>query len=136
MSVGFPGETEEDFQKTLELVEQVRYDSMFTFIYSRRPGTAAAKLPDNASREEIQNRFDRLVDTANRISTQLHKAQEGKTFRVLVDGAKAGENNLSARTEGGRLVHLAGPEELVGRWADVTITGSNTFALFGQLTGN
>ena len=134
MIVGFPGETEEDFLKTLELVEQVRYDSMFTFIYSRRPGTAAAKLPDDTPREEIQNRFDRLVNTANRISAELHKAQEGKTCRVLIDGVKTvGDNNLSARTEGGRLVHLSGPETLVGNWANVAITGSNTFALFGNI---
>ena len=133
--VGFPGETEEDFRQTLALTERVRYDSMFTFIYSRRPGTKAALLEDDTPREVIQDRFDRLVASANAVSAQLHAAQEGKTVRVLIDGrAGSGEHPLTARTAGGRLVHLRGGDELVGQWADVLITGSNTYALFGELT--
>ena len=132
--VGFPGETEEDFLDTLRLTEEVEFDSMFTFIYSRRPGTPAAELPDNASREEIQSRFDRLVESANAVSARLHRAQEGKTLRVLIDGpGRSGEYNLSSRTAGGRLVHLRGDETLIGSWADARITGSNTYALFGEL---
>jgi tRNA-2-methylthio-N6-dimethylallyladenosine synthase len=132
--VGFPGETEEDFLDTLRLTETVRFDSMFTFIYSRRPGTPAAKLEDNTPREVIQNRFDRLVESAGRISAELHRAQEGRTFRVLIDGtAKNGDYNLSARTAGGRLVHLRGGGERIGTWADAHITSSNTFALFGEI---
>ena len=132
--VGFPGETEEDFLDTLRLTEEVRFDSMFTFIYSRRPGTPAAALEPNASREEIQTRFDRLVDSANAVSAQLHRAQEGKTFTVLIDGESAhGEYNLSSRTAGGRLVHLKGDPALVGQFRDVKITGSNTYALFGEI---
>ena len=132
--VGFPGETEEDFAKTLELVRKVRYDSMFTFIYSRRPGTSAARLPDNASREEIQNRFDRLTALANEISAELHASCEGKQCRVLIDGeSKNGDYNLSSRTDGGRLVHLRGDKSLIGSFAEVKIIGSNTYALFGEL---
>ena len=132
--VGFPGETEEDFLDTLRLTEEVRFDSMFTFIYSKRPGTKAALLPMNADRAEIQHRFDRLTESANRVSAELHAAQEGKTFRVLIDGtARGGEYNLNARTDGGRLVHLKGAEELVGEWANVRITHSNTYALFGEI---
>ena len=132
--VGFPGETEEDFLDTLRLTEEVRFDSMFTFIYSRRPGTPAAALEPNASREEIQTRFDRLVESANAVSAQLHRAQEGKTFTVLIDGESAhGEYNLSSRTAGGRLVHLKGDPALVGQFRDVKITGSNTYALFGEI---
>ena len=132
--VGFPGETEEDFLDTLRLTEEVRFDSMFTFIYSRRPGTPAAALEPNASREEIQTRFDRLVDSANAVSAELHRAQEGKTFTVLIDGESAhGEYNLSSRTSGGRLVHLKGDPALVGQFRDVKITGSNTYALFGEI---
>ena len=135
MIVGFPGETEEDFQQTLELVERVQYDSMFTFIYSRRPGTAAALLPDNASREEIQNRFDRLVDLANDISARRHAQCEGREYEVLIDGVSmSGDYNLSSRTPGGRLVHLRGSEELVGSFRRVRITGSNTYSLFGEFT--
>ena len=132
--VGFPGETEEDFLDTLRLTEEVRFDSMFTFIYSRRPGTPAAKLEDNATREEIQSRFDRLVESANAVSAQLHRSQEGRTVRVLIDGpGRSGEYTLSSRTGGGRLVHLKGDASMIGRWADVKITGSNTYALFGEL---
>ena len=132
--VGFPGETEADFLDTLRLTEEVRFDSMFTFIYSRRPGTPAAALEPNASREEIQTRFDRLVDSANAVSAQLHRAQEGKTFTVLIDGESAhGEYNLSSRTSGGRLVHLKGDPALVGQFRDVKIIGSNTYALFGEI---
>ena len=132
--VGFPGETEEDFLDTLSLTEQVGFDSMFTFIYSRRPGTPAAALEPNASREEIQNRFDRLVESANAVSAALHAAQEGKTFTVLIDGEGRNEEyNLSSRTAGGRLVHLRGDPALVGEWAQAKITGSNTYALFGEI---
>ena len=132
--VGFPGETEEDFLDTLRLTEAVGFDSMFTFIYSRRPGTAAAKWEDNTPREVIQDRFDRLLQSANAVSAALHKAQEGKTFRVLIDGeTKNGDYTLSSRTAGGRLVHLRGDASLVGTWAEARITDSNTYALFGEL---
>ena len=134
MIVGFPGETEEDFQQTLDLVRAVEFDSMFTFIYSRRPGTKAAALPDNASREEIQDRFDRLTALANEISERRHASCVGKDYRVLIDGKSSiGEYNLTSRTEGGRLVHLKGGDELIGRYADVHVTDSNTYSLFGNI---
>ena len=132
--VGFPGETEEDFLDTLRLTEEVRFDSMFTFIYSPRPGTPAAKLEDPTPRQEIQSRFDRLVESANAVSAALHASQEGRVVRVLIDGpGRSGEYTLSSRTDGGRLVHLKGNESLIGSWADVKITGSNTYALFGEI---
>jgi len=99
--VGFPGETAEDFGETIELVERVRYDAMFTFIYSPRVGTPAAKMPDPVTREEKQVWFDRLIETANAISAEKHREYEGKTLRVLVDGESGrGEYNLAARTGG------------------------------------
>ena len=131
--VGFPGETDEEFAETLSLVEQVRYDALFTFIYSPREGTPAAKLPDPATREDKQRRFDQLVELQNRISAEKHAEYVGKTLRVLVDGEnpqKPGE--LTARTDGGRLVHLRADRALVGQWAEVRITGSNTWALYGE----
>ncbi len=132
--VGFPGETEEDFLDTLRLTEEVRFDSMFTFIYSPRPGTPAAKLEDPTPRQEIQSRFDRLVESANAVSAALHASQEGRIVRVLIDGpGRSGDYTLSSRTDGGRLVHLKGSESLIGSWADVKITGSNTYALFGEI---
>ena len=135
--VGFPGETEEDFADTLSLVETVRYDAMFTFIYSPRTGTPAASMPDPATREEKQTRFDRLVETANRISLEKHAEYVGKTVRVLIDGETGDKTNkLSARTRGGRLEQMADDGGLVGRFADVRITGSSTWALFGERVEN
>ena len=131
--VGFPGETDEEFQDTLSLVETVRYDAMFTFIYSPRVGTPAAKMPDPYTRAQKQVRFDALVASANAISEQKHRAYEGSVQRVLVDGADGrGDYPLTARTKGGRLVHMRGSETLVGQFVDVKITGSNTWALYGE----
>ena len=131
--VGFPGETDEEFQDTLSLVETVRYDAMFTFIYSPRVGTPAAKMPDPYTRAQKQVRFDALVASANAISEQKHRAYEGSVQRVLVDGADGrGDHPLTARTKGGRLVHMRGDEALVGQFVDVKITGSNTWALYGE----
>ncbi len=132
--VGFPGETDEEFEDTLTLVEQVRYDSMFTFIFSPRKGTPAADMPDPFTRQEKQVRFDKLLEAANRISAEKHKEYEGKTVRVLIDGPSDSQGyNLTSRTNGGRLVHLNGDESRIGTFADVKITGSNTWALYGEL---
>ncbi len=130
--VGFPGETAEDFEETMSLVERVRYDAMFTFIFSPREGTPAAAMPDPVSREEKQAWFDRLVETANAISGEKHREYIGKRLRVLVDGETGrGEYNLSARTNGGRLVHLKGGPELVGSFIVAEITDGNSWALYG-----
>ncbi len=131
--VGFPGETNEEFEDTLALVEKVRYDAMFTFIYSPRVGTRAASMADPMSRQEKQANFDRLLDLSNRISQEKHNEYVGRTVRVLVDGENAGEEYpLTARTNGGRLVHLKGGRELLGRFIDVRICSATTWALFGQ----
>ena len=132
--IGFPGETEAEAMETVALVEQVRFDALFTFIFSPRPGTPAAKMDDPVSREEKQKWFDRLCDTQNRISEELHAAYVGRTLRCLVDGE--GDDArwpLTARTAGGRLVHLVGDKSAVGTYHDVKITDSNTWALFGEL---
>lgn len=132
--VGFPGETDEEFEDTVRLCEKVRYDAMFTFIYSKRVGTPAAKMPDAATREQKQVRFDKLLETANRISAEKHAEYIGKTVRVLVDGVTGkSEYNLSSRTNGGRLVHLKGDEALIGKFIDVRITSGNTWALYGEI---
>ncbi|MGM9542236.1 MAG: tRNA (N6-isopentenyl adenosine(37)-C2)-methylthiotransferase MiaB [Candidatus Limivicinus sp.] len=132
--VGFPNESEEEFEDTIKLVEQVRYDAMFTFIYSKRVGTPAAAMPDPYTREDKQRHFDRLTEVANRISGEKHREYEGRTLRVLVDGETGrDEYNLSSRTNGGRLVHLKGDKALIGRFVDVKITASNTWALYGEV---
>ena len=133
--VGFPGETEEEFEETLSLCEEVRFDAMFTFIYSKRVGTPAASMPDPYTRQDKQKHFDRLTELANRISAEKHKEYEGRSFRILVDGETGkSEYNLSGRTNGGRLVHLKGDPALVGQFVKATITASNTWALYGELS--
>ena len=128
--VGFPGETEEEFEDTIRLIERVRYDALFTFIFSPRPGTPAAKMDDPTPKEEKNRRFDRLCEVQNRISQEIHQAYVGRTMRVLVDG-KDGEL-LTARTEGGRLVRMSGPDSLLGQFADAKITGCTTWSLTGE----
>ena len=130
--VGFPGETEEEFEETISLIEQVHYDSLFTFIFSPRPGTPAAKMEDPTSKEEKSRRFDRLCDVQNRISVEIHNNYIGKTMRCLVDGKD--KELLTARTEGGRLVRFAGCDSLIGTYQNVTITGATTWSLTGTLT--
>ena len=129
--VGFPGETAEEFEETLTLIEQVHYDSLFTFIFSPRPGTPAAKMEDPTPKDEKNRRFDRLCALQNSISEQIHQSYVGKVMRCLVDGTD--KDLLTARTEGGRLVRFAGCSDLVGTYQNLKITGSNTWSLTGQL---
>ena len=130
--VGFPGETAEEFEETISLIENVRYDSLFTFIFSPRPGTPAASMEDPTPKEEKNRRFDRLCAVQNSISEELHRAYIGKTMRCLIDGTD--NEFLTARTEGGRLVRLSGDKSLIGTFADITITGATTWSLTGTLS--
>ena len=129
--VGFPGETEEEFEETISLIQQVRYDSLFTFIFSPRPGTPAAKMDDPTPKEDKNRRFDKLCAIQNTISEEIHSGYVGKTFRCLIDGTD--KEYLTARTEGGRLVRLQGDTALIGSFQPVTITGSTTWSLTGEL---
>ena len=131
--IGFPGETEEEAMDTVSLVEEVGFDALFTFIYSPRPGTKAAEMPDPASRKEKQKWFDKLLEVQNNMSAKLHAEYIGKTVRVLVDGeSDDAEYPLASRTDGNRLVRLKGGCELIGQFVDVKITDSNTWALYGE----
>ena len=129
--VGFPGETEEEFEETISLIEQVHYDSLFTFIFSPRHGTPAASMEDPTPKEEKNRRFDRLCDVQNRISVEIHNNYVGKTMRCLVDGKD--KELLTARTEGGRLVRFEGCENMIGTYQNLTITGATTWSLTGIL---
>ena len=132
--IGFPGETEAEAMETVDLVRQVEFDALFTFIFSPRPGTPAAKMDDPVPRAEKQVWFDRLCDTQNEISARLHAEYVGRTVRALVDGETDDPRwPLSARTAGGRLVHLVGDKSALGSYQDVKITDSNTWALFGEI---
>ena len=129
--VGFPGETEEEFEETISLIQQIHYDSLFTFIFSPRPGTPAAGMEDPTPKEEKNRRFDRLCAVQNSISEALHAGYVGKTLRCLIDGTD--KDFLTARTEGGRLVRLKGDTSLIGTFAPITITGATTWSLTGQI---
>ncbi len=134
--VGFPGETEEDFQGTMELVRRIRYDSLFTFLYSPRVGTPAARMEDPATDEEKQDRFDRLLALQNGISQEKHAEYVGRVLELRLDGEGRSEGyTASARTQGGRLVHVRAPEELRGRTVRVKIERASTYALFGTAVG-
>ena len=131
--VGFPGETEEEFEETISLIQQVRYDALFTFIFSPRNGTPAASMDDPTSKEEKNRRFDKLCAVQNSISEEIHSAYIGKTLRCLVDGTD--DDFLTARTEGGRLVRLRGKKEYIGRFVPVKMTGATTWSLTGEIAG-
>jgi tRNA-2-methylthio-N6-dimethylallyladenosine synthase len=113
--VGFPGETEDEFRDTLYILEKARFDALFTFIYSKREGTPAASMEDPVTKAEKQRRFDALLKLQNAISEEKHAEYVGKTIKVLVDGASDDSRYpLTARTNGGRLVHLTGSHEHIG----------------------
>lgn len=132
--VGFPGETEAEAMETVSLIREVGFDALFTFIFSPRPGTPAAQMDDPVDRAEKQVWFDRLCDVQNEISAAHHARYVGQTLRVLVDGETDDSRwPLAARTAGGRLVHLTGPQDAVGAYRMARITDSNTWALFGEL---
>ncbi len=129
--VGFPGETEKEFEETITLIEKVRYDALFTFIFSPRGGTPAASMDDPTPKADKNRRFDRLCSVQNRISEEIHAAYIGKTFRCLADGRD--KDMLTARTEGGRLVRFAGDDSLIGTFQNITIDGSTTWSLTGRI---
>ena len=128
--VGFPGETAEEFEDTMTLIDEVRFDALFTFIFSPREGTPAAKMDDPIPKAEKAAHFQRLVERQDQISEEKHAAYIGKTVRCLVDGKD--DKGLTARTPGNRLVRLTGGEGLIGQFVDVKITGANKWSLSGE----
>lgn len=130
--VGFPGETEEDFQKTLELVEDVGYMQLFTFIYSKREGTPAAKMEDPITRAEKTERMDRLLRTQERVAFAAIAQLVGQTVRVLVEGSGRLEGTLNGRLDNNLVVEFAGSEDLIGQYAQVRLTGSRAALLLGK----
>ncbi|WP_409359835.1 tRNA (N6-isopentenyl adenosine(37)-C2)-methylthiotransferase MiaB [Hydrogenibacillus schlegelii] len=132
--VGFPGETEADFEATLSLVEEVGYDAAFTFIYSPREGTPAAKMPDDTPLSVKKARLAALNERIARIAYEKQKTLVGKTLEVLVEGpSKKDPGVLTARTRTNKIVHLAGGQELVGRFVRARITQARTWTLYGEV---
>jgi tRNA-2-methylthio-N6-dimethylallyladenosine synthase len=134
MIVGFPGETETDFEETMTLVERVRYHSMFSFKYSERPNTLASKrLPDGVSEHEKTTRIVALQALQKRIQGELFEAAVGRTFDVLVDSrSRRREWELSGRTSGNTVVNFSGSEDVMGQLVPVRITGANPNSLRGE----
>ena len=131
--VGFPGETEEDFNETLSLCKEVEYDSAFTFLYSKRHGTPAAEMEEVIDEEVKHNRFNRLVETINEISARKNKEYEGKIVEVLVEGkSKNDDSKFMGRTRTGKLVNFEGREDNIGKLVQVNITKAQSFSLFGK----
>ncbi len=131
--VGFPGETYEDFKETLELVKEVDYHLLYTFIYSRREGTKAAAMDDPVPAEEKSRWFQKLLDVQRECSAAHNRRYVGQTLRVLVDSVgKPGDGHLSGRTEQNIIVDFKGDKELIGSFVSVKITGALTWALVGE----
>jgi tRNA-2-methylthio-N6-dimethylallyladenosine synthase len=130
--VGFPGETEEDFAQTLDVVARARFDSAYTFQYSPRPATRAASMPDQIPKEVVQERFDRLVAMQEAISLEKARAQIGNEFEVLVEGTGPRHSSTQARTRTNRIVHLSEPIE-PGIFLTARITGAASHHLTGKL---
>ena len=133
--VGFPGETEEDFEETLDVVNKVRFDSSFTFIYSKRTGTKAAAMPDQIPKDVVQKRFDRLLALCTEYSKQQTLKFEGRTGAVLVEGVNPKRPDLlTGRLSNNSVVHFKGPEHLIGRIVQVRLTEAKGFYYIGDLT--
>ncbi len=131
--VGFPGETEEDFEQTLDILRRVEYDNIYSFIYSPRKGTKAAqleRLPESVTGE----RFERLLALQTEISNRKNQVYKDTVQTVLVEGrSKTDASRLTGRTERGRLVHFEGDDSLIGQFAKVRITRAETYALYGEI---
>ena len=131
--VGFPGETEQDFEATLELVREVGYMQLFTFIYSKRIGTPAAKMPDPTTHAEKAARMERLLRTQDEFAFAATAAMKGQTVRVLVEAAGRTPGTVNGRLDNNLVVEFAAPETQIGQWAQVHLTGSRAALLTGEL---
>ncbi len=132
--VGFPGETEEDFNQTIDLVRQVRYDSAYTFIYSPRQGTVAAEMPNQVDEETAKRRIHELIAVQEQITAETYAAQVGHVENVLCEGVSArSERQITGRTQRGITVNFDGSADMVGSVVPVMITGAGHNTLKGKI---
>lgn len=132
--VGFPGESERDFEDTLDIVKRVEYDSIYTFQFSPRKGTAAYSMDDQIPEDVKKERFERLNEVQNEISKAKNEAMIGKTVKVLVEGkSKNNDKIYSSRTEGNKIVHFSSDKDLTGQFINIKIIRADTFALYGEI---
>ena len=135
--VGFPGETEEDFEETLSIVREARYDMMYSFIYSKRSGTPAAEMADQIPPAVTGARFPRLLEVQNEISLERNLVWENQTLRVLVDGrSKNNPEKFSGRTDGNKIVLFDADDSDIGKFVNIRITKAQTFALIGEIVND
>ena len=133
--VGFPDETEEDFRATLDIVKKVKYDNIYSFIYSKRSGTKAAEMPDGTSEEEKGRRMRRLLEVQREVSAEHYRRFIGRTMRVLADDvSKKKKGWLTGKSSEFIIVEFEGDSSLIGQFADVEITGAMNWAVTGKLT--
>lgn len=133
LMIGFPGETEQDFQDTMQLVREVGYCAAYTFVYSPRTGTPAASMPDQIPEDVKKSRITRLVELQGELTYQDNLNRIGRRDRVLVEGKSTRGDDICGRTDGGRMVNLPGSPELIGRMIDVEITEARRTTLYGRL---
>jgi len=132
--VGFPGETEEEFCETLSMLREVRYDNIYSFLYSKRVGTRAAVMEDQIPDDVKADRFERLLALQNEVNLSKNREFVGKTLEILVEGAsKTDKSRLTGRSESNRLVHFSGDPSLIGKSVTVKITEADLHALIGEL---
>ncbi len=132
--VGFPGETDEDFKETIDVLKTVRYDTIFSFIYSKRPGTPAAKMVDCLTDKEKHKNFDELLRVQNEISKEKNDAYMGTIQRVLVEGeSKTNPEFMCGRTDGGKVVNFKGSKAQIGEILNIKITKTQTWSLGGEI---
>jgi len=133
--VGFPGETDADFEETLDVLRKVRFDGIFSFIFSPRRGTPAAEMEDPFTHEEKQAHFEKLLEVQNEITAEKTAACIGRVFPVLVEGkSKENENLLTGHTDTFKLVHFEGDEALIGKLLNVKITSAKTWYMVGEIS--
>lgn len=132
--VGYPGESDDDFKQTLDLIERVRFDYVYTFLYSKRTGTPAAKKEEQVCKEVKKKRFDELLSLQNRIGRELNEQLSGKSLEILVEGlSKNSSSMLSGRTRTNKIVNFKGSTDLTGRLVNVKIENTGTWSLDGKL---
>jgi tRNA-2-methylthio-N6-dimethylallyladenosine synthase len=132
MIVGFPGESEADFEQTLALISEVRYADLYSFVYSPRPGTKAAELPEEISREQKQERLERLLKLQRQITFEINQSYLGSVQSVLVEGLGKRPGQVSGRADSGKTVNFTGNPALIGSFVEVRITAAYQNSLVGE----
>ena len=132
--IGFPGETEEEFLKTIKLIKEIDFDQSYSFIYSKRPGTPAASLKDNVSMTEKKQRLNFLQETINELSKNKSKKMVGKEVEILVERMSSKYNNkVTGRTKNNKMINIPGNKDLIGKILDIKITELNNKSLKGEV---